>query len=170
MTTTKTYGDLLTAYLDDPSSTTLSPLRRAIRSAPGFTPDLDLDDAHRLVDEGAYDSALSQLRGLLPGALFSPSYHSLLAQIFEAIGKSDDAAREQQFARAAVTSIRSTGDGSFERPWSVLRINDEYDMLRTMDKTSARQSLLQHGERKIDRHESTDGGVFHFDATELVGR
>lgn len=170
MTATKTYADLLTDYLDAPSAETLVQLRRAVRSSPGYTTELDLVEPDRLLDEGAYDQALALLRTLLPGALLSPAYHSQLARAFDGIDEPRDAAREKRYARAAITSIRSTGAGSLERPWSVLRINDEYDMLRAMGKTSVRQALVKHGGRAIDRHETTDGSVYHFDATQLIGR
>lgn len=166
--TATTYAALLNAYLDAPSTEGLATLRRAVRSSPGFTGALFFDDVDRLLAEGAYGQALTHLRGLLPGALLSPSYHSRLARAFEATGKPRDADREKRYARAAVSSIRSTGDGSLERPWSVLRLNDEYDMLRAMGKKPERQSMLRRGGRDIDRHETTDGSVYHFDATQLV--
>lgn len=162
-----TYADLVTAYLDDPGPDTLGPLRRAVRGSAGFTPDLDLDEADRLLAEGSYAAAAAELQRSMPGAIFSPSTHLRLATALERSGHGRTAARERRVARAALRSIRSTGDGSTQHPWSVLRINDEYDMLRALGKTPVRQSLLRRGGRDIDRHETTDGGVYHFDATQL---
>nr|WP_218861550.1 DUF4919 domain-containing protein [Nocardioides panzhihuensis] len=159
---------MVSAYLDDPGPDALGPLRRAVRGSAGFTPDLDLDEADRLLAEGSYAAATAELQRAMPGAIFSPSAHLRMAAALERSGDERSAARERQVARAALRSIRSTGDGSEQRPWSVLRINDEYDMLRAMGKTPVRQSLLRRGARDVDRHETTDGGVYHFDATQLV--
>ncbi|MEI7058898.1 DUF4919 domain-containing protein [Nocardioides sp. CCNWLW239] len=163
-----TYADLVTAYLDDPGPETLGPLRRAVRGSAGFTPDLDLDEVDRLLAEGSYAAAAAELQRVMPGAIFSPAAHLRMATVMERTGDVRSAARERRVARAALRSIRSTGDGSEQRPWSVLRINDEYDMLRALGKTPVRQSLLRSHGRDIDRHETADGDVYHFDATQLV--
>lgn len=43
-----------------------------------------------------------------------------------------------------------------------------FDMLRALGETPVRQSLPRSGARDVDRHETTDGCVYHFDATQLV--
>ena len=163
-----TYADLVTAYLDDPGPETLAPLRRAVRSSENFTVDLDLGSIDRLLAEGAYAEAATALRALMPGAIFSPSAHLRLAAALERSGEERSAARERQVAAAALRSIRSTGDGSEQHPWSVLRINDEYDLLRALDKVPEHQDLLEADGRRIDRHTCTDGTFAHFDASSLV--
>ena len=71
-------------------------------------------------------------------------------------------------AGAALRSIRSTGDGSEQHPWSVLRINDEYDLLRALDKVRDRQDLVETGGRRLDRLTCTDGTVAYFDVTSFA--
>ncbi|NYI78725.1 DUF4919 domain-containing protein [Nocardioides panzhihuensis] len=163
-----TYADLVTAYLDDPGAETLAPLRRAVRNSANFTVDLDLGGVDKLLAEGAYTEATTALRALMPGAIFSPSAHLRLATALERSGEERSAARERQVASAALRSIRSTGDGSEEHPWTVLRINDEYDLLRALKKVPGQQELLETDGRRIDRHTCADGTLVHFDATTLV--
>ncbi|MFE6506093.1 DUF4919 domain-containing protein [Nocardioides sp. NPDC057767] len=163
-----TYADLVTAYLDAPGPETLGPLRRAVRGAAGFTPDLDLDDVDRLLADGAYAEATTALQRVMPGAIFSPSAHLRMATALAGSGEERAAARERQIARAALRSIRSTGDGSEQHPWSVLRINDEYDMLRALDKVRDRQDLVETGGRRLDRLTCTDGTVAYFDVSSFA--
>ena len=163
-----TYADLVTAYLDDPGPETLAPLRRAVRNSANFTIDLDLGAIDKLLADGAYAEAATALRALMPGAIFSPSAHLRLATALERSGEERAAARERQVASAALRSIRASGDGTEEHPWTVLRINDEYDLLRALNKVPGRQDLLEADGRRIDRHTCTDGTFAHFDATALV--
>jgi hypothetical protein len=163
-----TYADLVSAYLDDPGTETLGPLRRAVRGSTNFTPDLDLDEADRLLAEGSYAAAAAELQRVMPGAILSPSAHLRMATALERSGDERTAARERQVARAALRSIRSTGDGSEQHPWSVLRINDEYDMLRALDKVRDRQDLVKSGGRRLDRLTCTDGTVAYFDVTSFA--
>ncbi|MER7608852.1 DUF4919 domain-containing protein [Nocardioides sp. NPDC127503] len=163
-----TYADLVTAYLDDPGPETLAPLRRAVRNSANFTIDLDLSGIDKLLADGNYAEAANALRALMPGAIFSPSAHLRLATALERSGEERSAARERQVASAALRSIRASGDGTEEHPWTVLRINDEYDLLRALKKVPGRQDLLEADGRRIDRHTCTDGTLAHFDASALV--
>ncbi len=166
-----TYRDLVSAYLADPGPATLDALRTAVRSAPNFTPDLDLGrTVAPLFESGAYDDAITAVEDTMPGAIFSPSAHALLARAFAGTGNRPAAERERSVAEAALRSILSTGDGTAERPWSVLRVSDEYDVLASLRRTRLRQTLVQHAGRSVDVLVCDDGSELHFDVTGLVGR
>lgn len=77
------------------------------------------------------------------------------------------AARERRTSRLALDSILSSGDGSAERPWSVLRISDEYDVLAAQDRRSTDQELVVDGDRRLDHHRCADGSEAWFDVTLL---
>ncbi|WP_134739037.1 DUF4919 domain-containing protein [Nocardioides sp. 503] len=166
-----TYGDLVAAYLAAPTPATLADLRGAVRSAPNFTPDLAAEKVGRpLLDRGAYAEAVTALRALMPGAMMSPSAHSALAEALTGAGHADAARREESLARAALAGILSTGDGTAARPWSVLRVSDEYDVLRALGRRSRRQKVDRVGGRDLDRHECEDGTELVFDVTALLPR
>ncbi|WP_193609018.1 DUF4919 domain-containing protein [Nocardioides lijunqiniae] len=168
---TTTYGALVATYLAEPTPATLAALRSAVRSAPGFTPDLAADALARpLLDRGAYGEAVTALSALMPGAMLSPSAHTVLAEALTGAGRTDAARREESLARAALSSILSTGDGTAARPWSVLRVSDEYDVLSALGKRSRRQSVDRVGSRHLDRHECEDGSELVFDVTGLFPR
>lgn len=166
---TTTYSDLVSAYLSDPGPDTLDALRRAVRSAPNFTPDVELDRTVKpLMDSGAYDQAITELMGMMPGAIFSPSAHKALSVALTRTGQVQASAREATVADAAIRSILSTGDGTAARPWSVLRISDEYDVLRSLRKVPRGQRLVQRGARAVDVLTCEDESELHFDVTSLV--
>jgi hypothetical protein len=168
---TTTYQDLLSAYLSDPGPATLDALRRAVRSAPNFRSDLTLDrTVDPLMARGAYDEAIDALRGLMPGAIFSPGVHARLSEALSHTGHQQAADREAVLAKAAIRSILSTGDGTAERPWSVLRVSDEYDVLRSKRKKPRQQEVVEAGDRHLDHHVCDDGSSLYFDVTNLFTR
>lgn len=165
-----TYADLVDAHLADPTPETLGRLRDAVRAAPGFDPELRVRErATQLLAAGDHEGAVQAMEASMPGSLFSPAAHAILATAFTRAGRSADAARHALLARAAVDSILSTGDGTAERPWSVLRISDEYDVVDSLGARPAGQSLLADGPRRIDRIACRDGRAFHFDVTGVPG-
>lgn len=164
-------GDAVDAYLADPSPTTLARLRRTVRAARNFSTDLTVGETVRShLDRGCYDAAVSAIEVLMPGATFSPSAHAALAEALARTGRQEAADREASLARAALRSIVSTGDGTVARPWSVLRISDEYDVLRSLGKRPREQTVVRDGDRHLDRHACTDGSDVYFDVSELFPR
>ncbi|WP_243059310.1 DUF4919 domain-containing protein [Nocardioides sp. SR21] len=152
-----TAGDLVGRYLADPTPASLADVRRAVRADPSFDPGLVVGEA----------DGLAALQRLMPGALLSPSAHGALADALARAGRQQAAARERLIARAALAGILATGDGSRERPWSVLRVSDEYDVLRSQRRRSTEQTLERDGSRHLDRHVCDDGSEAWFDVTEL---
>lgn len=170
MTPTTTYGALVRAHLADPTGGTLEPLRDAVRSAPGFDPELRVrEQVDPLLREGRWADAAAALEASMPGALLSPAAHAMLATALRRTGRPDAAARHARLARAALDGILTTGDGTAERPWSVLRLSDEYDVVDSLGTRPASQGLLGDGPRRIDRIECQDGRTLHFDVTTLAG-
>ena len=168
MTPRTTYADLVDDYLAEPTDDSLEALRRAVRAAPGFDPDLGiLTHARALLRDGEDAEAVTVLEASMPGSLFSPAAHAMLATALRRTGRDDAAARHARLSRAALDSILSTGDGSRERPWSVLRISDEYDVVDSLGNRPLSQALLRDGLRRLDRIECQDGRVVHFDVTQV---
>lgn len=165
---TTTYADLVGAHLDDPTPASLDALRAAVRTAPGFDPDLRVRrQAERLLAAGHHDRAVQVVEASMPGSLFSPAAHSLLATAFERAGRRGDASRHARLARAALDSILGTGDGSRERPWSVLRISDEYDVVDSLGTRPTSQTLVRDETRTIDLLTCADGRELHFDVSHV---
>ena len=168
--TPTTYASLIDAHLADPTPGTLEPLRDAVRAAPGFDPELRVrEQADALLREGRHDDAVAALEASMPGSLLSPAAHAMLATALRHTGRARAAARHARLARTALDGIFATGDGTADRPWSVLRISDEYDVVDSLGARPVSQGLLADGARRIDRIECQDGRTLHFDVTRVPG-
>lgn len=168
--TATTYADLVDAHLADPTVETLEPVRDALRAAPGFDPELRVrEQAAALLRDGRPDDAVAALEASMPGSLLSPAVHAMLATALRRTGRAGAAARHARLARAALDGILATGEGTAERPWSVLRISDEYDVVDSLGTRPVSQGLLVDGPRRIDRLECQDGRTLHFDVTRVPG-
>lgn len=170
-TETPTLRDLVTVYLESQDAEHLAQLRRAVVGAATFDPDLNLvAEVGPLAAEGRHDEVVDAVTARMPGAALNPTAHLAMATALEALGRESAARRETIMARLAVSSVLSTGDGSRERPWSVLRVADEYDVMRAQGITPEAQSSRQVDGRTLDRHETADGGEVWFviDRPEVV--
>lgn len=151
------------------SEVDLASLREAVRGAPGFDASLDVvAAAGPALARGAHEEAAAIVQALMPGAFFSPSAHAALAAAHAGLGDDARARAERSLQALALESIRSTGDGTRERPWTVLRVSDQYDVLRAGRRTSRRQTLVVVDGSSLDRHECADGSEAWFDASRLV--
>ncbi|MBC2961582.1 DUF4919 domain-containing protein [Nocardioides deserti] len=153
---------LLDAWLADPSPETRQPLAAAARAA-GAEDDRGVRrEAARLLRDGDPAEALRVLESALPGAVLSPSLHAGIATALRALERPAEAERHERAARAAVEAVLASGDGTAEKPWSVLRVADEHDVLRALGRRPEGQSLVERGGRTLDRLVTTDGGEAWF--------
>lgn len=165
-----TIADLAGDYADRRDEESLQRLRRVVLRDPGHDPGLDLlaETAAARARADQRDVLASVTRHM-PGAFFSPTAHLLLSGAHEALGEVERAARERRTARLALDSILGTGDGSLERPWSVLRVSDEYDVLRARRRTSRRQTQVNRQGRALDHHRLDDDSEAWFDISPFFG-
>lgn len=160
----RSIADLATAYAESRDPDDLHRLHLAVRSAPSYDPDIDpVRLTAPLLARGNDAEVVSAVRALMPGAFLSPSAHTALARAYSGLGDTTRAQRETRIARLAMEAITASGDGSLERPWTVLRVSDEYDVLREQGRTSRTQRLVTHQGRRLDHHECTDGSEAWFD-------
>lgn len=163
-------ADLTAGYARTRSAADLARLRAAVRRSPGFDPGLDVVGVvSPPFASGDPAEVVARVRDLMPGAFFSPSAHAALAAAHHALGEQDRAQAERRLQALALDSIRSTGDGTREHPWSVLRVSDEYDVLRAAGRVSREQTLVEADGRSLDRHVCDDGSQAWFDVSGLVG-
>lgn len=160
-------ADLAVVYAETRSLADLARLRDAVRRSPGFDVGLDVAGAvSPALARGAHEEAVSIVEALMPGAYFSPSAHAALGAARAGLGDEARARSERRTQVLALESIRSTGDGTRAHPWNVLRISDEYDVLRADRRTSREQTLVTVDGRPLDRHLCEDGSQAWFE----VGR
>jgi hypothetical protein len=149
---------------------TLDALHRTVRSASNYDPNLDvMRTAGPLLEAGRGEEAVAAVRALMPGAFFSPAAHQALAAAHELIGDLNAAERERAIAGLAGEAILASGDGSREQPWVVLRVSDEYDVLRHLGLHADAQRLERADGLTLDRLTCNDGSELWFDLTLLEG-
>lgn len=159
-----TFADVLDRWLSDASPTNLEAVRDAVQTDPRYSSGTEL--ASRVVpllERGAHAQARDVLIGAMPGAFLSPMAHSLLARAHLALGDERQALQERSLARAAMVSILTSGDGSRDRPWVVLRISDEYDVMGAMGLSVGAQRVEQPPGRVLDEIIDTDDGHWWFE-------
>lgn len=162
------FAQLVESYLRTPTPATLSAVHRDISGGGNYDPELPLERiAAPYLQERRYGELLPVLLELMPGAMLSPGTHQLLADCYDHVGQSRAADRERTLARIAVRAILTSGDGSYDRPWGVLRVSDEADALAQRGRTSRHVRYEQRGERLLDLHECDDGSEVWFDVTLL---
>lgn len=99
----------------------------------------------------------------MPGAFLSPLAHGILRRAYAELGHSADAARERDLGRAALVTILTSGDGSRTRPWMVLRITDEYDVLAALREQRELLVPVEEPGRVLDRITTTQGNTYWFE-------
>ena len=156
-------NELVEAYALDPTPEGLHDLQAGIMAAPRYDPLLSVSRAVvPLLRAGKHQEIADLIRSWMPGALLSPSAHGYLAGALTELGDAEAGRIEAKFSRLALDSIAASGSGSEEEPCSVLRIEDEYDILRTRKVRVGSQSTRREEGRVLDRHESPDGQVTWF--------
>ena len=154
----QTFGDLVRDYVRHPDDERLHALRKAVTRSSSFDPDLELHSAMApLLRRGDHVAVVTGITEQMPGAALNPSAHRLLSFALAALGERAASEREALMSRLSVSSVLATGDGSHERPWSVLRVADEYDVMRAKGVTPRRQATRTVDGRVVDVHEVVDG-------------
>jgi len=151
------FADVLDRWVADPSPAHLEAVRDAVQADPYYSSGTELASLvvpH--IERGDHARARDVLLGAMPGAFLSPMAHSLLARVHLALGDEELALAQRRLARAALVAIVSSGDGSREHPWVVLRISDEYDVLSAMGVTVEAQRVEQPPGRVLDEIIGTD--------------
>ena len=108
----------------------------------------DLNDIKDLVSGGNIEAALAKLRGAMPNLILSPSAYSILYVIAKVLNDEKLVEMAQHCAITCMRGILSTGDGSEESPYLVVRISDVKDVLDCLSKElSSLQGTAAHQQR-----------------------
>lgn len=151
-------------HLDHRDAASLARLRHAIMSdvtfdvaSPWFEP------AAELAAQERHDELIRLLDAHMPGAFLSPDTHQLLAHALSAIGERTQAEQERFLAHVSLELILDSGDGSQTRPWQVLRVLDEYAVLRHRGFPVAAQRRDDDSARTLDVHRTSAGRELWFE-------
>jgi hypothetical protein len=139
-----------------PGRASYDAVRDAVVEVPGLVREVVPTELARLLDGDDPATAVRGLEPLMPGALLSPAAHAALASALDRVGRREDAATHRSLARSALRGMLGSGRGTRDRPWRVLRVSDEYDVLRYLGRRPRGQDLVEEDGVELDRI-ATDG-------------
>ncbi|MDO5094093.1 MAG: DUF4919 domain-containing protein [Propionibacteriaceae bacterium] len=157
------FVEVMERFVLSPSEETLTPLRAEIMAAANFDPLVHIEsEVSPLIASGNYQAAVDAVWRMMPGVFLSPTAHGMLAYSYHQMGDEKAAQRERNLARLALETLTSSGAGTEEDPYRVLRVGDEYDVLRGAQRTSVAQRAMIHDGQGFDVHECADGSEVWF--------
>jgi len=159
------------SYVSHPSPEAFAELRDLLVASRYYQPyTTALRKAQDLLKEQKDKEALDCLRKAMPNHLLSARAHAMLATAADRLGRSKLAADARLASRRCLEGIMQSGDGTREKPYLVLNVTDEYDVLRALGKRGGTQDHVPEGGRHLDIHTFPDGSLVVFDVTPCMKR
>lgn len=158
--------ELFFSFVEEPSIKKYLEIRNKISESEQYSPySIEIHDIKKCLAEGVYQNAISVFQSTFPNLLLSPGTHLMLSSAYKAMKNEKMAEFEKHIAYLLMDYIMKTGDGTEERPYLVLRISDEYDVLAALGKEQEQQALINDEERVLDLQTCVDGTEIFFDVT-----
>ena len=152
------FVDVMKSFVLSPGEETLAPLQAEIMAAANYDPLVRLESVvSPLVDSGDHQGVVDAVWRMLPGVFLSPTAHAMLAHSYDKLGDEKAARRETKFARLALDALMSSGDGTQDAPYQVLRVSDEHDVLCYVQRTFVAQRVVVVDGHGYDVHLCSDG-------------
>lgn len=158
-------------FLVQPQEGQFEELRETIIAHENYSP--YSDDLTRMIGAdkaGEHESVFVLFREQFPNLLLSPTAHRIMNHAHTALGREKEAQMEGAIAWRCLEGILSTGDGTREKPYRILRIQDEYEVLAYRQLEFKSQSLQEEGDRRYDLIATEDGSEVVFDVTDPMRR
>lgn len=160
------FADAIAALALRPTAENYLKLCAIVTAQPSYQPySGDLDELMELYEAGRYAEAKRRIKDMMSTWVLTPSVHMIACMIAKKSGDEQTAMLELRLADACIEGMLATGDGTKDAPYVVVRVKDEYDLIRHLKKVPAQQGLLRDGERDLDHFELKDGSELYFDVT-----
>lgn len=151
-------------YQESGSAEALAKLHEQIKADPYFTERAPwYPRATDLLRDERYDEVIDLIENLMPGVFFCPEAHSMLGYAYAQLNDHERSDIHRTWADLAVTAIQSSGKGTRSWPWRVLRIIDEYALLRERGMKPVSQERIEQDGRIFDTHIAADDDLHGFD-------
>lgn len=129
-------------FLQDPTRENFLRIRSEVVAHEDYQPySTDLDEASQLLEEEKWAEFIDAGRNMIPNHLLTPRFHMMRSFALHKMGVKEDSEIESVMYACCIQGIFSTGDGTENSPWLVLRTGDEYDVLQELELQLVRQSL-----------------------------
>ena len=158
-------------YLKKPSTEGFQSLRQQVAASDRYAPySNELDVLVAALCAGDPQAAIDLFWRSFPNLLLSPLAHLMLSQAYLDLKKEDEAEGEKAMGRLILKSILATGKGTKKKPYAVMRVEDERDVLSALKKQAGAQFLIRDKSRVFDLLQCSDGSEVYFDITLMFGR
>lgn len=153
-------------FLETTNRDTYFALRDLVMADPQFNPySTELQELNTLCEERRFDEVQQRLPTLLPNCLLSPSFHMFASMAAEELEDKHTARLEAAVAQKCLKALLTTGDGSKDRPYHIIRLEDEYDLMAYHKRPVASQFTVERDSRYLDVLQSQGGVETWFDVT-----
>jgi hypothetical protein len=158
-------------FLKKPTTDGFQCLRQQVAASDRYAPySNEMDMLMAALCAGEPQTAIDLFWRSFPNLLLSPLAHMMLRQAYLDLKREDEAQGEKAMGRLILKSILATGKGTKKRPYAVMRIEDEKDVLSALKKQAGAQFLMTDKSRVFDLLRCSDGSEVYFDITLMFGR
>jgi hypothetical protein len=158
-------------YLKKPSTEGFQSLRQQVAASDRYAPySNELDVLAAALGAGHPQAAIDLFWRSFPNLLLSPLAHLMLSQAYLGLKKENEAEGEKAMGHLILKSILATGKGTKKKPYAVMRVEDERDVLSALKKQAGAQFLIMAGSRMLDLLQCSGGSEVYFDITLMFGR
>jgi len=158
-------------FLKKPSVDGFEILRQQVAASDRYAPySNEPDMLMAALCAGEPQAAIDLFWRSFPNLLLSPLAHFILSQAYLDLKREDEAEGEKAMGRLILKSILATGKGTKKKPYAVMRVEDEKDVLSALKKQAGAQFLFRDKSRVFDLMECSDGSEVYFDITLMYGR
>jgi hypothetical protein len=158
-------------FLKKPSTVGFQGLRQQVAASDRYAPySNELDVLATNLGAGEPQTAIDLFWRSFPNLLLSPLAHLMLSQAYLDLKRENEAEGEKAMGRLILKSILATGKGTKKRPYAVMRVEDERDVLSALKKQAGAQFLMTDKSRVFDLLQCSDGSEVYFDITLMYGR
>ena len=158
-------------FFKKPTTEGFQSLRQQVAASDRYAPySNELDMLAAALGAGHPQAAIDLFWRSFPNLLLSPLAHLMLSQAYLGLKKENEAEGEKAMGHLILKSILATGKGTKKKPYAVMRVEDERDVLSALKKQAGAQFLIMAGSRMLDLLQCSDGSEVYFDITLMFGR
>jgi hypothetical protein len=158
-------------YLNKSSVENFLAVRQKVAESDRYAPySNELNELTANLIAGDPQAAIGCFWRTFPSLLLSPSANLTMSKAYHSMGQENEATVEKTIAYQLIKSILATGKGTKKKPYAVMRVEDEYDVLAALRKQAGRQCLMIGDSGVLDLQQCLDGSEVYFDITLMYGR
>ena len=155
-------------FISNPTKETFLKSRDMIINHPAYNPySDDLEKIESLLEESDFKSVLDYKN---INILLSPTAHLMKGYAARQLNDENMIEAEYDFADILINCIKLTGNGTKTLPYIVTRVEDEYELLYSLQEKGSSQNLIMEGGKTFDLIKTEGGNEIYFDITDCYAK